>query len=117
MGANETSPGCSRSPLRSGCTCTGIRPFDSSPARGHTHTAGGDLPEGHDYYDLNSNVNVASAYDYLLATANFTGDTSAEDYGRLHVEWETGSVPKFVWPTEGDSVSLWGSWIWDCGHW
>jgi hypothetical protein len=83
----------------------------------HTHTAGGDLPEGHDSYDLNSNVNVDSAYSYLVSTANFTGDPTAEDYGRLHVEWETGSVPTYVWPTEGDAVSFWGSWIWDCGHW
>ena len=82
-----------------------------------THTAGGDLPEGHDSYDLNSNITVDSQYSNLLATANFTGDPSAEDYGRLHVEWETGSVPMFVWPTEGDRVKLWGSWSWDCGHW
>jgi hypothetical protein len=82
-----------------------------------THTAGGDLPEGHDWYDLNSNITVDSQYSNLLATANLTGDPSAEEYGRLHVEWETGSVPMFVWPTEGDRVKLWGSWSWDCGHW
>lgn len=80
-----------------------------------THTAGGDLPEGHDWYDLNSNVNVDSQYSYLLGSANYTGN--GEETGRLHVEWETGSVPKFVWPTENDRVKLWGSWIWDCGHW
>jgi hypothetical protein len=34
-----------------------------------THTAGGDLPEGHDFYDLNSNVNVLPAYNYLVSTA------------------------------------------------
>jgi hypothetical protein len=80
-----------------------------------THTAGGDLPEGHDSYDLNSNINVDPAYAYLLATGNFAGN--GEETGRLHVEWETGTVPTFVWPTENDRVKLWGSWIWDCGHW
>lgn len=82
-----------------------------------THTAGGDLPEGHNWYDLNSNVNVDPQYAYLLGTANFSGDPSSEDYGRLHVEWESGTVPMFVWPTERDRVKLWGSWAWDCGHW
>ena len=53
----------------------------------HTHTAGGDLPEGHDFYDLNSNVNVDPSFTYLVSTANFTGDPTAEDYGRLHVEY------------------------------
>ena len=80
-----------------------------------THTAGGDLPQGHDWYDLNSNINVDSTYAYLLATGNFAGN--GEETGRLHVEWETGSVPTFVWPTESDRVKLWGSWAWDCGHW
>src|SRR2546429_3638706 len=34
-----------------------------------------------------------------------------------HYEWESGTLPFFAWPTEGDRVTLWGSWIWDCGHW
>jgi hypothetical protein len=80
-----------------------------------THTAGGDLPQGHDWYDLNSNIDVDPAYAYLLATGNFAGN--GEETGRLHVEWETGTVPAFAWPTENDRVKLWGSWIWDCGHW
>lgn len=80
-----------------------------------THTAGGDLPEGHDWYDLNSNIDVDSPYAYLLGTANLI--TGGEEQNRLHVEWETGTVPTYVWPTEGDRVKLWGSWIWDCGHW
>jgi hypothetical protein len=134
VASSTAQPNSMTQPLADGCqrNVTGLLTF-TSPAwvyiykdptvrfvQGnvtHTHTAGGDLPEGHDFYDLNSNVNVLPAYNYLVATANFTGDTSAEDFGRLHVEWETGSVPKYVWPTEGDSVRLWGSWIWDCGHW
>jgi hypothetical protein len=80
-----------------------------------THTAGGDLPEGHDWYDLNSNIDVDPQYAYLLSTANLI--TGGEEFNRLHVEWETGTVPTYTWPTEGDRVKLWGSWIWDCGHW
>jgi hypothetical protein len=86
-----------------------------------THTAGGDLPQGHDWYDLNSNIDVDPQYtgllggDPTLKTGNYAGN--GEETGRLHVEWETGSAPPFVWPTEADRVKLWGSWIWDCGHW
>jgi hypothetical protein len=80
-----------------------------------THTAGGDLPQGHDWYDLNSNIDVDQQYAFLLGTGNFAGN--GEETGRLHVEWETGSVPTFVWPTEADRVKLWGTWAWDCGHW
>jgi hypothetical protein len=40
-----------------------------------------------------------------------------EEFGRLHYEWEEGSLPKFAWPSDGDRTSIWGSWIWDCGHW
>ncbi len=132
--ANPPQPNSQTQPLADGCqrNVTGLLSFTSPEwvyvykdpsvrfAHGiatHTHTAGGDLPQGHDFYDLNSNLTVDTAYNYLLSTANFTGDTTAEDYGRLHLEWETGSVPRYVWPTEGDSVSTWGSWIWDCGHW
>lgn len=89
--------------------------------------AGGDLPAGHSWYDMNSNVKVDPGYEYLLGgearrkTGNYAGD--GEDTGKLHVEWETGTpsgegtVPPFVWATEGDRVKLWGSWVWDCGHW
>jgi len=80
-----------------------------------THTAGGDLPEGHDSYDLNSNIDVDPEYAYLLSTANLI--TGGEEYNRLHVEWETETVPTYAWPTEGDRVKLWGTWAWDCGHW
>ena len=80
-----------------------------------THTASGDLPEGHDWYDLNTNLDVDPAYSNLLATGNFAGN--GEETGRLHMEWETGSVPRWVWPTEADRLKVWGSWAWDCGHW
>ena len=86
-----------------------------------THTAGADLPQGHQFYDLNTNVDVDPSYVYLLGgdpakkNGNFAG--SDETTNRLHVEWESGTVPMYAWPTENDRLALWGSWIWDCGHW
>jgi hypothetical protein len=89
-----------------------------------THTADEDLPEGHLSYDLDSDVTPDPAYRDLLAgdpnanggqgNGNWANDA---DRGKLHVEWESGVVPTFVWPTEGDRVKFWGQWIWDCGHW
>jgi hypothetical protein len=88
------------------------------------HTADEDLPQGHSSYDLDWDVSPDPAYAGLLA-----GDPSANggqgngnyahdaDFAKLHVEWETGSVPSFAWPTDGDRVKVWGQWIWDCGHW
>ena len=47
----------------------------------------------------------------------------------LGVEWETGirpweksgdgaapSVPKWMWPADGDRVWAEGHWVFDCGH-
>src|SRR5947209_615152 len=88
------------------------------------HTADEDLPEGHDSYDLDWDVVPAAGYESLLAgnpsanggqgNGNWANDA---DRGKMHVEWESGSVPTFAWPTEGDQVKLWGQWVWDCGHW
>jgi hypothetical protein len=86
----------------------------------NTHPAGDDLPEGHQYFDLNSNIVVDAQYQDLLGgdPARETGNYApGEEQGRLHVEWESGLVPTYAWPTENDRVKLWGSWIWDCGHW
>ncbi|HEV7363434.1 MAG TPA: hypothetical protein VGN71_03515 [Solirubrobacteraceae bacterium] len=88
------------------------------------HTADEDLPEGHLSYDLDWDVAPDAAYTGLLAgdpnanggqgNGNYAHDA---DFAKLHVEWESGSVPAYVWPTERDRVKLWGQWIWDCGHW
>ena len=88
------------------------------------HTAGEDLPQGHLSYDLDWDVVPDPQYLGLLAgdpnanggkgNGNFAHDA---DEGKLHVEWESGVVPTFVWPNEGDRIKMWGSWIWDCGHW
>jgi hypothetical protein len=84
------------------------------------HTADEDLPEGHQSYDLDWDVAPDPAYAGLLGgdpakgNGNYADDA---DHAKLHVEWESGVVPTYVWPTEGDRVHLWGHWIWDCGHW
>lgn len=87
-----------------------------------SHLARDDAPGEHASHDYNANLVVAASDRYLLGgdpatkTGNFTpGD--GEELGRLHFEWESGVVPDYAWPTDGDHARLWGSWIWDCGHW
>src|SRR5262249_17134826 len=84
-----------------------------------------DQPGTHDWFDVNANLVPDKPYRYLVAgspssgTNNFARgeDGVGEEYGRLHYEWEEGSFPTFAWPSDGDRTSIWGSWIWDCGHW
>jgi hypothetical protein len=101
--------------------------FNPDPARArrveatayHPDLAGGDLPESHDFYDFNTDVVPDPAYQYLVA-----GDPEAQNGnyapdlgGRLHIEWEAGTLPAWAWPTDQDRMKVWGSWVWDCGHW
>src|SRR6478672_2450367 len=87
-----------------------------------SHNSLDDAIMQHDWYDFNANLVVDKAYKYLVAgsssskTNNFAPD-SGEEFARLHFEWEQGSLPFFAWPTDGDRATIWGSWIWDCGHW
>jgi hypothetical protein len=88
-----------------------------------THVATTDNPGTHRTFDLVSNLDVDRRYGYLIAgsplqrTNNFAGGAEDnEERGRLHYEWELGSFPQFAWPADGDRTKLWGSWIWDCGH-
>jgi hypothetical protein len=96
-------------------------------ARGVTrvaHPAQVDQPGTHDWFDFNANLVPERPYRYLVAgrkaagTNNFSkGDAdAAEEFARLHYEWEEGSLPTFAWPSDGDRTAIWGSWIWDCGH-
>ena len=86
-----------------------------------SHLARDDAPGEHRSHDYNANLVPGAADRYLLGgdpaakTGNFSGE--GEELGRLHFEWESGVVPDFAWPTDGDRATLWGSWIWDCGHW
>jgi hypothetical protein len=85
------------------------------------HPAKDDAVLTHDGYDQNANLVVDKKFRYLLGgspaagTNNFAADP--EEGGRLHFEWEGSTLPLFAWPTDGDRATVWGSWIWDCGHW
>jgi hypothetical protein len=85
------------------------------------HATVDDSQLQHQSYDFNGNLVPARGFRYLLGgrpsqhTGNFSGND--EETRRLHFEWESGALPFFVWPTDGDRAAIWGSWIWDCGHW
>jgi hypothetical protein len=84
-----------------------------------SHLAGGDLPQSHDWYDYNADLALDpnGPQGYLIGgnPSNATGNFG--DNGQLHLEWESGTVPQYEWATPGDNAKVWGSWIWDCGHW
>jgi hypothetical protein len=91
-----------------------------------SHAAVDDAILQHDWYDFNGNLVPDTAFSYLVAgsrsseTNNYAppeGGNADEEYARLHFEWESGALPFFAWPTDGDRATIWGSWIWDCGHW
>lgn len=63
-----------------------------------------DLPEGQ---DVNVHVEPDPKYRYLLHKNRNTD---------VEVEWDRRFLPERYWPTEGDRVSVWGYWIFDCGH-
>ena len=86
-----------------------------NPAFQAVHTAGGDLPQGHNAYDFNVNILPDPQYTFLLGSANYAGN--GEETGRLHTEWEDLTVKKFAWPEPGNRIMEKGSWVWDCGHW
>jgi hypothetical protein len=85
------------------------------------HVSGGDFPVTHDAYDFNLNVKPDRAYEDLLGgnpeekTGNF--EEESESQGRIHIERELTSLPRFVWPEPGARLKAMGSWVWDCGHW
>jgi hypothetical protein len=89
-----------------------------------------DQPGTHDWFDMNANLVPDKSSQWLIAgkrsagTNNYAhggtsegGESESEEFARLHYEWEEGSYPKFAWPSDGDRATVWGSWIWDCGHW
>lgn len=87
-----------------------------------SHASSGDSILEHRSYDYNGNLVPDRPYRYLIAGSasqhiNNYGRQEGESLGRLHFEWESATMPLWVWPTDGDRAVLWGSWIWDCGHW
>jgi hypothetical protein len=86
-----------------------------------SHPTEEDLPTIHRSYDVNFDVKPDHAYTDLMGgnaaqhTGNFAGTSPST--ARVHVEREQGAFPSFAWPDPGDRVTLFGSWVWDCGHW
>jgi hypothetical protein len=139
VAANPPAPTSDTQPLRDGCQRSdfGIG-FDTSPewvyvyrsaairmAQGIVRVAHGSLQDSileHRSFDFNANLVPDPPFRYLIAgsrsrhTSNFAPG-GGEEQGRLHFEWESATMPLFVWPTDGDRATVWGSWIWDCGHW
>jgi hypothetical protein len=87
-----------------------------------SHSSSSDSILEHRSFDYNGNLVPDKPYRYLIAgrasshTNNY-GPQEGESLGRLHFEWESATLPLWAWPTDGDRATLWGSWIWDCGHW
>jgi hypothetical protein len=69
---------------------------------------GGDFPVTHTSNDQNTFVQLDPADEGRLATGN--GD------GLFDLEWETGALPDWAWPSAGDRIVARGRWIFDCGH-
>lgn len=74
--------------------------------------ASSDDPITHHSYDVNIDVTVDSANDFLTGASR---DTTPEQ-GTLHLERESSSYPEWARPQAGDRIQALGSWIWDCDH-
>jgi hypothetical protein len=74
--------------------------------------ASSDDPITHHSYDVNVDVTVDAASDFLTGVSR---DTTAE-HGTLHLERESSSYPEWARPQAGDAIKALGSWIWDCDH-
>ena len=74
--------------------------------------ASSDDPITHHSYDVNLDVTVDNANDFLTGASR---DTTSEQ-GTLHLERESASFPEWARPQAGDGVRALGSWIWDCDH-
>ncbi len=67
-----------------------------------------DSPTNHDSQDVNFHV-VPDARDGELFFDEGEETT-------IEVEWERSSFPELYRPTQGDRVSVFGHWIYDCAH-
>jgi hypothetical protein len=137
--AHPPKPTSPNAALRDGCQRSDLGiGFDTSPewvyvyrnpairtAQGIVRVVHGSTFDSvleHRSFDFTANLVPDAPFRYLIAgspsaqTNNYAPD-EGESRGRLHFEWESATLPFFAWPTDGDRATLWGSWIWDCGHW
>jgi hypothetical protein len=64
-------------------------------------------------HDINIFVTPDPTYWHLLSASLNSGNFSQFE---IENEWERQSIPESFWPSVGDRVSLFGYWIFDCGH-
>jgi hypothetical protein len=74
--------------------------------------ASSDDPITHHSYDMNIDLTVDSAGDFLTGVSR---DATAER-GTIHLERESAYLPFWAWPKPGDRLQALGSWVWDCDH-
>lgn len=74
--------------------------------------ASSDDPITHHSYDVNVDVRVDGADDWLTGVSR----DATPEAGTIHLERESASLPLWAWPTPGERVQAYGSWIWDCDH-
>src|SRR4051812_27560838 len=77
-----------------------------------SRVASSDDPITHSSYDVNIDVTVDRADDFLTGVSR---DTTPEA-GEIHLERESGAFPLWAWPRPGDRIQALGSWVWDCDH-
>lgn len=77
-----------------------------------SRVASSDDPITHHSYDMNIDVTVDSASDFLTGVSR----DSTPQQGTIHLERESASIPFWAWPQAGDKVQALGSWVWDCDH-
>lgn len=79
------------------------------------HPSSEDFPSNHATHDLNFFLILNDSDRWLLSPVNISKGND-DERGRLEVEWETGMIPEWAWPSLGDRVRVGGAWIYDCGH-
>jgi hypothetical protein len=71
-----------------------------------------DDPITHHSYDVNVDVTVDNASDFLTGVSR----DSTPEQGTLHLERESTAFPEWARPQAGDRIQALGSWVWDCDH-
>jgi hypothetical protein len=74
--------------------------------------ASSDDPITHHSFDVNIDLEVAAADNFLTGTSR---DATPEQ-GTIHMERESGFYPAWTQPQAGDRIQALGSWVWDCDH-
>ena len=77
-----------------------------------SRVASSDDPITHHSYDVNVDVTVQAADDFLTGVSR----DGTPEAGEIHLERESSSLPMWMWPKPGDGIAAYGSWIWDCDH-